>query len=101
VVVARDTSAPGLRADADARRIFWRAEDALTPWLNVEIELKRGGVTRVVRLPRSRLAGSHPLELRRPWHARLSVRDSSGNTSTVTLGRIGPAGKKLAAPHFA
>lgn len=97
VVVARDTTPPELRAEAAERRVFWRARDRETPWLTVELELRRGGATRVVRLPQSRLAGSHRLELRRPWYATLSGRDSSGNTTEVALGRIGPTWKELAA----
>lgn len=97
IVVARDTTPPDLRAAADERRVFWRAQDRETPWLTVEIELRRGGVTRVVRLPRGALDGSHRLALRRPWYATVSARDSSGNTSAVALGRIGPSWKELAA----
>jgi len=50
-----------------------------------------------VRLPRGGLDGSHRLALRRPWYATVSARDSSGNTSAVALGRIGPSWKELAA----
>ncbi|MCP9486957.1 MAG: D-glucuronyl C5-epimerase family protein [Gaiellaceae bacterium MAG52_C11] len=97
VVIARDTTPPALRAETVERRIFWRARDRETPWLTVEIELRRGGGTRIVRLPQSRLAGSHRLVLRRPWYATLSGRDSSGNRSVVALGRIGPTWRELAA----
>ena len=97
VVVARDTTPPVLRAAAGEQRVFWRARDRETPWLTVEIELRRGGATRVVRLPRRRLSGSHDLVLRRPWHATVNGRDSSGNATEVTLGRIGPTWRELAA----
>ena len=97
VVVARDTTPPALRAAVVEQRVFWRARDRETPWLTVEIELRRGEVTRVVRLPRRRLSGSHGLVLRRPWHATVNGRDSSGNTTTIALGRIGPTWRELAA----
>ena len=97
VVVARDTTPPALRAAVGEQRVFWRARDGETPWLTVEIELKRGEVTRVVRLPRRRLSGSHSLVLRRPWHATVRGRDSSGNTTAIALGRVGPSWRELAA----
>ena len=96
VVVARDTTAPVLRATASGHRVFWRARDRETPWLTIEIGLRRGGVTRVLRLPRRRLTGSASLELRRPWHATLHGRDSAGNVSEVVLGRVGPTRRELA-----
>ncbi len=96
VVVARDTTAPALRASAARGRVFWRARDRETPWLTIEIRLSRGGVTRVVRLPRRRLAGSTNLALQRPWYATLSGRDSAGNESEVVLGRVGPTWRELA-----
>ena len=97
VVVARDTTPPTLRAAVGDERLFWRARDRETPWLTLEIELRRGGATWVMRLPRRRLSGSHRLALRRPWHATVSGRDSSGNTTRIALGRVGPTWRELAA----
>ncbi len=96
VVVARDTTPPTLRATAGDERLFWRAKDRETPWLTLDIELRRGGSTWVLRLPRRRLSGSHRLALSHPWHATLRGRDSAGNASEVVLGRIGPTRRELA-----
>jgi hypothetical protein len=67
--------------------------------VTVELKLERGGTARVVRMPRSRhFAGVRELGLRRQWHAELSVCDSSGNETTVGLGRIGPEVRVPAVP---
>ena len=98
-VVARDTTPPRVATSVAGSRVGWRARDSGTPWVTVELELKRGGTTRVLRMPRRRhFAGARELRLRRPWHAELSVCDSSGNETTVGLGRIGPAVRVPAVP---
>lgn len=94
LVVRRDKAAPRLAAVATARRLRWRAYDRATPWVRVAVEYTVGSSRMTLPLGRRPLRGRAPLPTL-PWRASgaLRVSDSSGNTTRVRLGAIGPLGR--------
>jgi D-glucuronyl C5-epimerase C-terminus len=94
VVVRRDVRAPDVRVAAGAKDVRWLARDRGTPWLHVALALKSSGGRLVLPLGRQPKRGTAALPLV-PWRgdAALLVSDSSGNTTRVDLGEVGPLGR--------
>jgi hypothetical protein len=94
VVIRREKVAPRLAAAAAARRLRWRAYDRATPWVRVAVEYTVGQTRMTLPLGRRPLRGRASLPTL-PWRAdaALRVTDSSGNTTRVPLGSIGPLGR--------
>jgi hypothetical protein len=89
IVLARDETPPDVDATVKKRRLTWKARDGETPWVALRLRLTRAGVQKVVQLGRHPLAGSLVLSPPRgTWEAALVVLDSSGNRTTVPLGKI-------------
>ncbi len=90
IVLARDTTAPTVKASVKKRTLRWKATDAETPWVRLRVRLTRKGAHKDLWLGVRPLAGSARLQLPRgTWQARLIVRDSSGNTAApVPLGPV-------------
>jgi hypothetical protein len=93
-VVRRDGRAPVVRVAAGRQELRWVARDGATPWLQLALELDSAGGRLVLPLGRMPKRGSTLLPAV-PWRgaAELLVSDSSGNTTRVRLGEVGPLGR--------
>ena len=91
IEVRRDTVPPALtEAALVGARLRWNAVDEGTPWLELALALRRGERRAAVALGRRPLVGSLRVTLPAgPWDATLVAVDSSGNRSTMPLGRVG------------
>jgi hypothetical protein len=89
VEVRRDTQAPKLSASLAGRRLYWRASDDASPWLQLRVVIRRTGAVRTLWLGRQPFRGSAllaaPLGV---WSATLFGADSSGNAARVALGSL-------------
>ena len=92
VWVRRDARRPRIVARIRGGRLVWRARDAGTPWLRLQLVVRRGGRVRTVSLGnvRHKDARRLPVPLDRTWHLTLVATDSSGNATRVTLGLLRP-----------
>jgi len=89
IILARDEKPPLVDASVMKRRLTWKATDAATPWVKLRLRLTRADEHKVVQLGRHPLAGSLRLPLPRgTWDTMLVVFDSSGNKTTVPLGKL-------------
>jgi hypothetical protein len=89
VQVLRDTQAPAVAASLAGRRLYWRAKDHASPWLQLRVVIRRAGAVRTLSLGRERFRGSALLRIRgAAWSATLLASDSSGNTTQVALGPV-------------
>jgi D-glucuronyl C5-epimerase C-terminus len=93
-VIRRDGRAPVVRVAAGRQELRWLARDGATPWLQLALELDSAGGRLVLPLGRMPKRGSTLLPPV-PWRgaAELLVSDSSGNTTRVRLGEVGPLGR--------
>ena len=96
--VRRDARRPKIVTRIRGGRIEWRARDGGTPWLRLQLVVRRGGRARMISLGNVAHDGVRrlPVLLDRTWHVTLVATDSSGNATHVTLGRVGPAKLRLA-----
>jgi hypothetical protein len=92
VTIERDRRPPALAASLSGRLLTWRARDAGTPWLTLQVRLSRGGTVVERRLARTPLQGQRELDIddERRWHATLVASDSTGNRTLLPLGHVGP-----------
>ena len=95
VWVRRDARRPKIVTRIRRDRLEWRARDGGTPWLRLQLVVRRGDRARTISLGNVAHDGVRrlPVPLDRPWHVTLVAKDSSGNATQVTLGRVG--GEKL------
>lgn len=93
-VVRRDVRAPHVRVAAAGTQLRWRARDRTTPWVELALALRSSGGRLILPLGRMPLRGSTTLPPV-PWRGSgsLLVSDSSGNTTRVRLGEVGPLGR--------
>jgi hypothetical protein len=93
-VIRRDRRSPEVRVAAGAQELRWRARDGATPWVQLALALDSTGGRLVLPLGQKPLRGSTLLPPV-PWRgaAELLVSDSSGNTTRVELGEMGPLGR--------
>lgn len=94
LVVRRDYAPPRIAAEVDGPRLHWRAYDRTTPWVRVAVQLSVGRSSVTLPLGRRPLRGKAAVPTL-PWSASgvLVVSDSSGNSTRVRLGEIGPLGR--------
>jgi hypothetical protein len=89
VEVRRDTQAPKVSAALAASRLYWRGSDDASPWLALEVVLRRSGAVRTLALGREAFRGSALLSVPRGrWSATLYAADSTGNVTSVALGSL-------------
>jgi len=89
VEVRRDTQAPKISASLAARRLYWRASDDASPWVQLRVVIRRPGAVRTLWLGRAPFRGSRLLAAPSGlWTATLLGADSSGNTTEVALGPL-------------
>jgi hypothetical protein len=93
-VIRRDGRPPVVRVAAGRQELRWLARDGATPWLRLALALDSTGGRLVLPLGRKPKRGSTLLPPV-PWRgaAELLVSDSSGNTTRVRLGEVGPLGR--------
>jgi hypothetical protein len=93
-VIRRDRRSPEVRVAAGGQELRWRARDGATPWVQLALALDSTGGRLVLPLGQKPLRGSTLLPPV-PWRgaAELLVSDSSGNTTRVELGEMGPLGR--------
>jgi hypothetical protein len=93
-VIRRDVRPPHVRVAAGRQELRWRARDGATPWVQLALRLDSSGGRLVLPLGQKPLRGSTLLPPV-PWrgHGELLVSDSSGNTTRVALGEVGPLGR--------
>ena len=94
IVIRRDLRPPDVRVASAGRALRWRARDRATPWVRLSLALDSSGGRFVLPLGRMPLRGSTSLPAI-PWRGSgtLLVSDSSGNTTPVRLGEVGPLGR--------
>jgi D-glucuronyl C5-epimerase-like protein len=89
VQVRRDTQAPKVSAALASRRLYWRARDDASPWLQLRVVIRRPGTVRTLWLGREAFRGSALLAAPPGvWGATLFAADSSGNATQVALGSL-------------
>jgi hypothetical protein len=89
VQVKRDTQAPKVNAALAGRRLYWRAKDDASPWLQLRVVIRRPGVVRTLWLGRRLFRGSALLGVPAGvWSGTLFALDSSGNETQVSLGSL-------------
>lgn len=93
-VIRRDGRAPNVRVAAGVQELRWRARDGASPWIQLALKLESTGGRFVLPLGRKPKRGTTLLPSV-PWRgdAELLVSDSSGNTTRVRLGEVGPLGR--------
>jgi hypothetical protein len=89
VVVARDTTPPRLHAIARRGRLRVHVVDTQTPWVELTLRLRKGGTLESLRLPRTRPGTTVTAPLARVWFGEVAATDSTGNRTTIVLGRVG------------
>jgi len=90
VVVRRDSQPPEVTARLVGSRLVWRARDEGTPWLWLQLGLRREGRRELLDLGRRPLRGSALLRSRSSeWQATLAIQDSARNRAWVRLGPFG------------
>jgi hypothetical protein len=87
VSVEHDTTAPQMFALLEGTTLTWSSDDGGTPWLRLQVVLRRDGLEKVRDLGRRELEGTYTLA---PpvgtWEATLRATNSAGRTATVPLG---------------
>jgi hypothetical protein len=87
--VRRDTTPPDVSATIANGRVTWAATDDETPWVHVRVRFSNGAGTKTLDLGKRRLSGSAKLAVPTGrWGATLLAGDSTGNTSSVSLGYV-------------
>ena len=89
VDVRRDTQPPTVNAAVGGLKLYWRGRDDASPWLALQVVLRRPG--RVISLPLGRESFHGSARLFVPsgtWTTTLFAADSSGNTTRVPLGSV-------------
>jgi len=91
VTIARDRQPPALAASLSGHTFTWRARDAGTPWLTLQVLLSRGGTVIERRLVRTSLKGQRrlALDLQRRWHVVIVASDSARNRTLLPLDLVG------------
>jgi hypothetical protein len=87
--VRRDTTPPDVSATLAGDRVTWTASDDETPWLHVRLRFSNGAGSKTLDLGKRRLNGSAKLKVPAGrWGATLLAGDSTGNTTSVSLGYV-------------
>lgn len=87
-----DRDPPEITATVTRTRLTWEAKDPETPWIRLNLHLRRGTTHKVLSLGVRPLSGSARIEMPRgTWRVTLVAADSSGNRTWFRLGELGPA----------
>ena len=87
-----DREPPEITATVTRTRLTWEAKDPTTPWIRLNLHLRRGTTHKVLSLGVRPLSGSARLEMPLgPWRITLVAADSSGNRTWLWLGELAPA----------